>query len=252
MVVDLQLTSWVAEETKAAGMVVLLQTQILWYVKFEVVKKLKLKTETVSIYHVQKIPKKTNQVTMTNTKQLTTLMKSLPLYVCHQYLKSLTFLSFPGKVFELCHPFQPAKFGFLNTRSGMISSWNGKVYIYIFFLLTYTYIHITYPTLKWSSYQTLKIMISLFRHVSLVHLFSCFLGYNNVTYKNKQESSWQNYLGRGYEYPHNHFQERHDMMNPSRLVNRHCQYDSTYLGTNADMFLLVPAPSRLIVMSMMS
>ena len=70
--------------------------------------------------------------------------------------KSLTFLSFPGKVFELCHPFQPAKFGFTNTRSGMNSSWNGKVYIYTVstssFVRKYTYIHIT-----GSSYQTLKI-----------------------------------------------------------------------------------------------
>ena len=172
--------------------------------------------------------------------------------------KSLTFLSFPGKVFELCHPFQPAKNCMVSPTPGVgwfLHEMGRYIYsIYIFFLLTYTYIyiHITYPTLKGSSYQSLKIMISLFRHVSLVHLFSCFVGYNNVTYKNKQESSSQNYLGRGYEYPHNHFQERHDMMNPSRLVNRHCQYDSTYLGTNADMFLLVPAPSRLIVMSMMS
>ena len=114
--------------------------------------------------------------------------------------KSLTFLSFPGKVFELCHPFQPAKFGFTNTRSGMNSSWNGKVYIYIQYLHLLLYVNIRiyilqdHPIKPWKS---MKIRISLFRHVSLVHLFSCFFGYNNVTYKNKQESSSQNYLGMG-------------------------------------------------------
>ena len=128
--------------------------------------------------------------------------------------------------------------------------WEG---IYLHLLFTYVYVYTYYI-----SYLKMIILSNPENHDFAISTrftgspFLVFFGYNNVTYKNKQESSWQNYLGRGYEYPHNHFQERHDMMNPSRLVNRHCQYDSTYLGTNADMFLLVPAPSRLIVMSMMS
>lgn len=215
MVVDLQLRSW------DGG--VLLLSQIPWYVTVRSCEETQTENWNCVNLTSSKKNKKTNQVTMTNTKQLTTLMKYLTLCLSSVSQNPWHFWAFPAKysnsathsnLQNLVSP-TPGVGWFLHEMGRYIytvstSSFHLRIRIYILQ---------DHPIKPWKS---MKIRISLFRHVSLVHLFSCFFGYNNVTYKNKQESSSQNYLGMGYEYPHNHFEERHDMMNPSRLVNRHC------------------------------
>lgn len=150
MVVDLQLRSW------DGG--VLLLSQIPWYVTVRSCEETQTENWNCVNLTSSKKNKKTNQVTMTNTKQLTTLMKYLTLCLSSVSQNPWHFWAFPAKysnsathsnLQNLVSP-TPGVGWFLHEMGRYIYIYICS--IYIFFLLTYTYIHIT-----GSSYQTLKI-----------------------------------------------------------------------------------------------
>ena len=148
---------------------------------------------------------------MTNTKQLTTLMKYLTLCLSSVSQNPWHFWAFPAKYSNSATHSNLQNLVSPTPGVGWFLHEMGRyIYIYTvstssFYLRIRIYILQDHPIKPWKS---MKIRISLFRHVSLVHLFSCFFGYNNVTYKNKQESFLTKLSWNGLRIPTQSFRRK--------------------------------------------